>query len=589
MKCSYFVFLYSLCVVNAIDPLVFKGSKVFNSKTGQQFYFKGLAYQPKQGVTFSPQDPLADEVGCKRDIELFKDLGINSIRVYEVDSTKNHDVCMKALADAGIYVILDLPTPLYSISRENPSWDIYLLNKYKMKVDAFYKYSNVAGFIAGNEVTNTVDTTPASAFVKASLRDIKSYMKSKNINLPVGYADNDDELIRDSLIKYFNCGDEPLAIADFYGVNTYRWCGNNNYSNSGYGNMIAPFSNYSVPYLLTEYGCNTITPRIFSEVASIYGSDMENLTSGGFLFEYSEEPNNYGLVKVSFGSSNVEKLSDYDTFKKQVSNVDPKGTSLKDYNPSLKNSQCPPVTSSWKVNDVLPPSPNIDVCNCLSESFSCSLPAQFDPSNAVQSKALGDTLSFICGTVDCSDVSTDTAKGVYGKYSGCTSIQKSNYILSTYYSSNNNDSSYCSVKGLGFDLIINSNAKKTVTCNSTGDGTVNSDPISSLGLDGSSNGNDPSSSTSPSSSSYITPTGSKTSEQSMSSVSSQSRSVISSTSSHTGSSMASNQNNTSVVTSQSQTGSKVSSSLSSTSGVDINTSNMSVIFTFISLLAFLSL
>ncbi|KAJ1937927.1 hypothetical protein GGF37_005009, partial [Kickxella alabastrina] len=30
----------------AIDPIIIKGSKFFNEKTGEQFYFKGIAYQP---------------------------------------------------------------------------------------------------------------------------------------------------------------------------------------------------------------------------------------------------------------------------------------------------------------------------------------------------------------------------------------------------------------------------------------------------------------------------------------------------------------------------------------------------------------
>ncbi|KAJ1867114.1 hypothetical protein LPJ57_005908, partial [Coemansia sp. RSA 486] len=33
----------------AIDPIVIKGSKFFNEKTGDQFFFKGVAYQPRTG------------------------------------------------------------------------------------------------------------------------------------------------------------------------------------------------------------------------------------------------------------------------------------------------------------------------------------------------------------------------------------------------------------------------------------------------------------------------------------------------------------------------------------------------------------
>ena len=39
-----------------------------------------------------------------------KELGTNTLRVYHVDAKKNHDGCMKAFADAGIYVWVDLPS-----------------------------------------------------------------------------------------------------------------------------------------------------------------------------------------------------------------------------------------------------------------------------------------------------------------------------------------------------------------------------------------------------------------------------------------------------------------------------------------------
>ncbi len=54
---------------------------------------------------------------CKRDIEKFQALGLNAVRVYTVDNSKNHDVCMQALSDAGIYLILDVNTPNYSLNR----------------------------------------------------------------------------------------------------------------------------------------------------------------------------------------------------------------------------------------------------------------------------------------------------------------------------------------------------------------------------------------------------------------------------------------------------------------------------------------
>jgi hypothetical protein len=65
-------------------------------------------------------DPLANPAICKRDIAKFKELAINTVRIYTVDNSANHDECMKVLADAGIYLALDVNSPKYSLNRGGP-------------------------------------------------------------------------------------------------------------------------------------------------------------------------------------------------------------------------------------------------------------------------------------------------------------------------------------------------------------------------------------------------------------------------------------------------------------------------------------
>ena len=66
----------------------------------------------KVGVSYQlrPQDPLIDTEQCRRDAELMKKLGTNSLRVYHVDDDADHDGCMKAFADVGIYLLIDIDT-----------------------------------------------------------------------------------------------------------------------------------------------------------------------------------------------------------------------------------------------------------------------------------------------------------------------------------------------------------------------------------------------------------------------------------------------------------------------------------------------
>ena len=50
-------------------------------------------------------DPLAIPEACARDAPLLQAASINAIRVYSVDSSLNHDACMKTFSDAGIYTM----------------------------------------------------------------------------------------------------------------------------------------------------------------------------------------------------------------------------------------------------------------------------------------------------------------------------------------------------------------------------------------------------------------------------------------------------------------------------------------------------
>ncbi|KAI9300182.1 Glucanosyltransferase, partial [Cunninghamella echinulata] len=206
---------FFLKLVIALNPIVIKGHKFFDAITKDQFFIKGVAYQPRTGV--NSLDPLADPNACARDAELMKKLGLNVIRVYQVDPTKDHTECMNLFAEAGIYLMLDIASPQNCINRETPEYTLQLFNGYKATVDAFHDYDNMIAYIAGNEVTNDKKNTLASAYVKAAVRDIKAYIKStKTKYIPVGYASNDDEYVRDPIKDYFACGPEDEQVSFFF-------------------------------------------------------------------------------------------------------------------------------------------------------------------------------------------------------------------------------------------------------------------------------------------------------------------------------------------------------------------------------------
>jgi len=99
-------------------------------------------YQP--GGSSDAADPIADVAGCKRDVAEFQRLGINTVRVYTVDNTADHDECMGMLAQAGIYLALDVNTPKYSLNRNDPgpSYNADYLQSLFATIDAFASYDN---------------------------------------------------------------------------------------------------------------------------------------------------------------------------------------------------------------------------------------------------------------------------------------------------------------------------------------------------------------------------------------------------------------------------------------------------------------
>jgi hypothetical protein len=398
---------------------------------------------------------------------MLQQLGANTIRVYSVNASLNHDDCMKALSGAGIYTIIDLSLPVNgSIDRLAPSWTVNLLNLYIESINAFAKYDNVLAFNVGNEVVISPNGTGAATYVKAAARDIKAYLNSKSSSALVGYAAIDgDATWRNPLASYLSCdpsGQNSGATAiDLYGLNNYEWCGDSNIETS-YAGTNGNFAGYNIPAYFSEYGCNSNGTRLWTEAGAIFAQPMSAIWSGGLAFSYfpaQSAAGQFGMVTISGNTATVN--DDFNRLKTQYGQLQPPNTPDKNSAGSTNYPACPQQNSSFIASTTLPPTPNDPACNCLENVVSC----QFKPATTNTTGIVGPLLDTACSLLggkggNCNDISGNGTSGSYGRVSGCSPETKLSFVMSEFYEANNRDPQACSFSGNG---TVNPNAPSSAS------------------------------------------------------------------------------------------------------------------------------
>lgn len=153
---------------------------------------------------------------------------------------------------------------------------------------------------------------------------MKDYLsKHSDRDIPVGYSAADVRGILMDTANYFQCDltNASSSRADFIGLNSYSWCGDSDFHKSGYDVLTDDFANASLPVIFSEYGCNAVEPRYFTEVEALYSDEMSQAFSGGLVYEYTQEENDFGLVKIKDNGDAV-LLSDFENLRKQFGKLD---------------------------------------------------------------------------------------------------------------------------------------------------------------------------------------------------------------------------------------------------------------------------
>ena len=256
---------------------------------------------------------------------------------------------MSIFNSVGIYVVLDVNSPNEGqhIDRSNPGstyTKAYLEHVFTM-IEAFKDYPNTLAFFSGNEIMDAIDTGERNPpYIRALTREMKSYIaEHANRTIPVGYSAADVRPILEDTWAYLSCdnsnkGNEDLSRSDFLGLNSYSWCGSDaTFQTSGYDKLVEMFSNSTIPVFFSEYGCNEVQPRTFDEVPVLYGERM-TVMSGGLIFEWTQESNNYGIVDA-YPNGTVYLRGDYDALAEKYGQLNM--TLIENHNTTATNLKAP--------------------------------------------------------------------------------------------------------------------------------------------------------------------------------------------------------------------------------------------------------
>lgn len=188
-------------------PLIFQGKQIYSSVTKAYVPIKGVNYYPRPNAGSLTQtnsiDFITEEYRSvwERDIEYFKQLNVNVVRLYAVEPGQNHNGFMCALQSAGIYVIVGLAADCENCAVTKDAaptcYPAELKQRGQFIISEFSRYNNVLGFSAGNEISLSAGSVFVNgACQKQFIRDMRSFVRSCSETIrqiPIGLAIADIE------------------------------------------------------------------------------------------------------------------------------------------------------------------------------------------------------------------------------------------------------------------------------------------------------------------------------------------------------------------------------------------------------------
>jgi hypothetical protein len=170
---------------------------------------------------------------------------------------------------------------------------------------------------------------------------------------------------------------------------------------------------------------------------------MTDVWSGGIIYEWFQETNDYGLVS-QVGSS-VSPLPDYTALSSQLASISPTRVASSAYSPSNSAPPCPSsIAQVWAAAVSLPPTPDQGLCDCVSSTLQCAAKPGLPATN------VSALFGLICGDlhVDCLGINANgTYPGQYGAFSPCDATVKLSWAMNKYYLGQNKAVGACDFGG----------------------------------------------------------------------------------------------------------------------------------------------
>jgi hypothetical protein len=174
------------------------------------------------------------------------------------------------------------------------------------------------------------------------------------------------------------------------------------------------YADLTIPAYFSEYGCNSVRPRTWSEVPTLFSLPAStNVWSGGVAFSYFPNSQNYGIITLSANNQTVTTSQEFTNLAAQLRNVTAATTPARSAVSNAAAPACPSGVTGFSASTNLPPTPDESVCNCLEDrAFPC-VNTQTLPT------AVGELIDYGCSliaqddtTATCDDIGGNGATGV---------------------------------------------------------------------------------------------------------------------------------------------------------------------------------